>query len=62
MQITLKAARVNAGMTRKDVEKSVGINAETLKGWEYGKFEPRAKMFLKLCHLYNVAPTDIFLP
>ena len=62
MQVTLKAARVNAGLTRKAVAEAVGINAETLKGWEMGKFEPRAKAFIKLCELYGVTPADIFLP
>lgn len=34
MKITMKAARVNAGLTQVEAAKLIGIGASTLIGWE----------------------------
>jgi len=62
MAISLKAARVNAGLTQKDVAESVGVNVSTVSFWETGKTTPKLDVFFELCKLYALTPNDIFLP
>ena len=59
LQITLKAARVNAGFTQEEVEHSLGVSKRTLIRWENGETQPKRGMFLALCCLYGVRPEDI---
>ena len=40
IQISLAAARVNAGMTQEDVAKKMGISKQTIINWEKGKNIP----------------------
>jgi len=61
MKITLKAARVNAGLKQSDVEKRLGFSRSTLTRWETGKRIPRADSLAALCNLYNVSIVDIAL-
>lgn len=63
LKISLKAARVNAGLSQKDVAKRLGISNKTLSSWENGDTFPSAKHINGLCGLYNVVYDDIiFLP
>ena len=39
-KITLRAARVNAGLTIADAAKKIGVNADTLSRWEQGITSP----------------------
>lgn len=57
LQISLAAARVNAGMTQNDVSKSMRISKNTLVNWEKGKISPRYAQLEMLSRLYNV-PID----
>ena len=45
-QITLKAARVNAGLTQTDVAKAIGKSKSTVLKWEKGKCDIDIKSFL----------------
>lgn len=54
MQITLKAARVNAGITQEQVVAETGISRSTLHRWENGKGSPRLPDLQRLCELYGV--------
>lgn len=63
LKITLKAARVNAGLSQKYVANALGISNKTLSSWENGDTFPSAKYIVLLCKLYNVTYNDIiFLP
>lgn len=62
VRISLKAARVNANLTRKDVAAKLGFSTDTLKSIENGKREIRVSEFNILCGLYNCTVDDIFLP
>lgn len=62
MTMTLKAARVNAGLTQKQVAEHIGVNKGTVCSWETGKTDPSIATFAKLCDLYGVQPNDVFLP
>jgi len=57
--ITLKAARINAGFTQKQVEKQLGYARSTLTRWESGKCNPSARKLKALCELYGVSLEDI---
>lgn len=57
MEITLKAARVNAGITQEQVKAETGYSRNTLYLWESGKCSPKAKDLKRLCELYGV-PMD----
>lgn len=59
-QITLKAARVNAGFTQATVAEKLGISASTLKNWERGKTFPKQPQIEALCEIYNVSYDNLF--
>lgn len=52
-KITLKAARINAGLKQTDVANHLGVNVATVSSWETGKNTPSLKNFYKLCELYG---------
>lgn len=62
MQISLKAARVNAGFTQLEIAKKLRKNKQTIVNWENGKTAIDAGNFATLCLLYGVGEDDIFLP
>lgn len=53
MQITLKAARVNAGYTQKQAAALLGVDNMTLSNWEKGKTFPTTERANALCKLYG---------
>lgn len=53
MKITLKAARVNAGLNQSDVANELSVNITTVSNWESGKTKPSIENFRKLCELYK---------
>ena len=61
MQITLKAARVNAGMTQPQVSKKLQIALKTLISWEKGRTIPKPVYIEAMCRLYGCNPEDIYL-
>lgn len=60
-KITLKAARVNAGLTQKEAAKRIGISYQTLS--EYEKDASRIKLatLKKICSVYGLPSEYIFL-
>lgn len=54
LQITLKAARVNAGLTTKQAAAQLGISRKTLSNYESGKSFPDAQMISKITELYKI--------
>ena len=62
-QMTLRAARVNAGYGQKKAAELLGITNKTLSSWENGRSYPTVNMVQKICSLYRVDYDDIiFLP
>ena len=57
MSITLKAARVNAGLTQKEAAERLGISRSTLASYEAYKTKPDIEMAKKLAALYGL-PVD----
>ena len=62
MKITLKAARVNAGLTQLEVAKRLRKNKQTIVNWEMGRNLPDVANFAALCSLYGADGNEIFLP
>ena len=62
LKITLKAARINAGIKQTDAAERVGICPETLSAYETGKQSPTVSTLQKLCEVYRITPDNIFLP
>jgi len=61
-KITLRAARVNAGLKLSDVAQRMDVSEKTLANWETGESEPRITQFFALCELYGIPYDGIILP
>ena len=62
LQISLAAARVNAGMTQEEVSKRMQVSKQTIINWEKGKTIPRIPEMEMLSRLYKIPLDNIFLP
>ena len=60
--LSLKAARVNAGLTQKEAAMAINVTERTLHSWENGVTYPTVDKLLLLCGLYGVQIGDIFIP
>ena len=62
-KLTLRAARVNSGLTQAQAAKEIGVKDCTLLNWEKGRTFPNIEQIDKICKLYKVRYDDIiFLP
>ena len=63
MTITLKAARVNKGLTQLEAAKLLKVSKETVGNWERGKSYPNMKNIKEIEKIYGVSYDNlIFLP
>lgn len=62
LQISLAAARVNAGMTQEDVAKKLHVSNNTVTNWEKGYTTPSISQARELSSLYEMPLEFIFLP
>ncbi|MBS6118104.1 MAG: helix-turn-helix transcriptional regulator [Clostridiales bacterium] len=62
IQISLAAARVNAGMTQQDVAREMHVSKNTVINWEKGTILPNFATLETLSRLYNMPVNYIFLP
>ncbi len=62
LQISLAAARVNAGMTQADVAKEMHLTKQTIVNWENNRIIPKPAQLEMMCRLYNIPLDNIFLP
>ena len=62
LQISLAAARVNAGMTQEDVAREMHVSKQTIVNWEKGKVMPNFATLNTLSSLYKIPADNIFLP
>lgn len=63
MKITVKAARVNAGLTQADVAKKLNKSKNTIVNYEKGVCMPDIETGKALAKLYGMSVDDIiFLP
>lgn len=61
-QISLAAARVNAGMTQDEAANKLNVNRNTIIKWESGKVIPRTPQLIALSQIYGVPLDGIRLP
>lgn len=62
IQITLAAARVNAGMTQEQAADRLGVSKQTIINWEKGRVVPRIPEVEMLARIYKIPQDNIFLP
>ena len=60
MRVSIASARVNAGLTQREVCEKMGISEKTLIMWEKGRI-PRADKLIQLCEIYGCDVSDIRL-
>lgn len=53
-KISLKAARVNAGLSQAKAAKEIGVATCTLRNWEAGKTYPTKPKIDRICALYGI--------
>lgn len=63
-RITIKAARVNAGLTQKEAAKRLNVSNKTLCNWENNISIPKADKIEAICALYNTPYDNLifFIP
>ncbi len=59
--MTLRALRVNIGLTAKEVADVVGVHQQTLLKYENDSSRIRTDLLAKLAEFYNVDQDNIFL-
>lgn len=63
LKISLRAARINAGLSQKAAADSLGVSNKTLGNWENGITFPPANKIPAICDLYGVSYNNLnFLP
>lgn len=61
-KITLEAARVNAGLTQKELAEILGVSNKTVLNWEKGNTEPTISQLKKISELSGIPMDFIFIP
>lgn len=63
MEITLKSARVNKGLTQKKAAELIGVTEDTLRRYENGKTFPDVPTIKRIEDVYGVPYANlIFCP
>ena len=62
MRISMKAMRVNKGLTQEQLAKQLGVTKATVMNWEQGNSVMDAPTLLTLCSIYGCGVDDIILP
>lgn len=62
MKVSIKALRVNAGLTQSEAAEKLGITSRTLQNWENYDSYPTAVQLVDICSVYGCDLGDIFLP
>lgn len=62
MKVTLKALRVNSGLTQTEAAQKIGVSRVTLKNWENSYTYPNMRQLARICETYGCGMADIFLP
>lgn len=62
MKVSLKALRVNAGLSQNDVAKEIKVTPRTIQNWENNVTFPTVTQLMKICTIYRCSINDVFLP
>lgn len=55
MQVTLKAARTNVGLTQREAADKIGVTVDTMSNWERAKSFPNALQIRRIEEVYGVS-------
>ena len=53
-QISIKAARINKGLTQKELAKLLNVSNKTVSSWENGRSVPKADKIDQLCTILDM--------
>jgi transcriptional regulator with XRE-family HTH domain len=59
LKISLKAARINKGLTQAEAAERIRVSISTIKNWEAGKTFPAQPQIDTICEVYGVAYDNI---
>lgn len=62
MKISLRSARVNAGLTQSQVAEKLAVDRTTVVNWESGKTSPTLDNAQRMCRLYGISIADLAEP
>ncbi len=57
--MTLKEARMKAGLTAKDVGRALGVSFQNVYNWEAGSYLPETGKLLRLAKLYGCTVDEL---
>lgn len=61
IQITLAAARVNAGLTQKEAGALIGVTQLTIRNWELGNYKPTPERLPAIEGAYKIPIANIII-
>lgn len=61
-KLTMKAIRVNAGMTQQELADSMGVSRASVIAWETGKTKISTVCLMAFCYVTGTRIDDVFLP
>ena len=61
-KITLRAARVNAGLTQVEAAKAMGKTKQTIVNWESGASSIKYTDLVRLSELYKIPIGNLLIP
>lgn len=59
-ELSIKAARVNAGLTQEELAKKMGVHRLTIAAWEANPASMKIKEAEQLCSILGVSFDQIF--
>lgn len=63
VKLSIRAARVNIGLSQKEAAMRIGVSNKTLGNWENGTTFPPVDKIPVICELYGVSYDNLnFLP
>lgn len=62
IKITMAAARINAGLTQKELATACGVSEAAVFNWENGKNAPKLKHLPKLENAYGISLDFVKIP
>lgn len=62
MKLTLRAARVNKGLSREEAAKRLGVGVSTIGNYERGATCPHIGVIRRMEVVYGVAYADLEIP
>ena len=61
MHVTLKACRVNTGMTQQAFADAIGVHLNTVNNWEKGRGEPTLSQLRKISEISTIPMGSIIV-